>query len=506
MMNRRRLAGLAAALLLGVLPGLVPTPTGPLAPRAAVGAQPVAECTLPIGGDVGAIDFEHYQRPIGSVRALMIFVDFPDAPAAGSTATPADLFLPEAIDWYRRASYGRLQLSVTTVPGWFRMPHSSTSYGFDRGLSFDAHRDYITDAVAAADASVNFAGYQLYYIVANPEATAISFSPAFVGGDFSGVTADGATIGLAATFGADMWNWGFKVLNHETGHLFGLPDLYAFEGDDDHRFVGGWDMMGLISGHAPDYLGWFKWQVGWLAPSQIVCLNTVGTTTIALTPLSVTGGRKLVLLRTGTRTLIAAEYRTATGNDAAACDEGVLIYRINNGIATGAGPIRVVDAQPGEGIQEGCDFDLDNSAFDPLDPVFEDDALGITINVTDWTDESATVEVSRTIGWTPPDVRHARRLTITSSARSGGLVTVTGQLTVPDGYNACRTAQSLTLQRLVSGKWTNVRTALTTSTGTWTYRWRAPVGTYRLTAPQKIIGSRPRNLCLAVTSSTRAIR
>jgi hypothetical protein len=184
----------------------------------------------------------------------------------------------------------------------------------------------------------------------------------------------------------------------------------------------------------------------------------------------------------------------------------VLIYRINNGFASGEGPIRIVDAQPGEGIQDGCLFDKDDSAFDPLDPAFEDAALGITINVAEWTDEAATVEVTRTIGWTPPDVRHARRLTLTASARSGGLVTVTGQLTVTDGYNACRNAQSLTLQRLVSGKWTNVRTAATTSSGTWTYRWRAPAGTYRLTAPQRILGSRPRNICVSVSSSTKAIR
>src|SRR4026209_1704939 len=127
--STRRAFGVAlgASLLAGLLLG------SPAGAPVAFGAEPVAACSLP-GGDAGTIDFGLYQRPIGTVRALMIFVDFPDAPAAGAPTATRDPVLPGAPDWYSTTSYGQLQLTVATVPRWFRMPHASTTYDFDRGL------------------------------------------------------------------------------------------------------------------------------------------------------------------------------------------------------------------------------------------------------------------------------------------------------------------------------------------------------------------------------------
>ena len=232
------------------------------------------------------------------------------------------------------------------------MPHASTSYSYDRGLSPRTHERYIGDAVEAADSAVNFAGYDLYYFVANREASAISFSPAFIFGPDSTIHADGATIGFGATFGLDAWDWGFKVLNHETSHDFGLPDLYA--GSDDHRYVGGWDLMGLISGHSPDYLAWEKWQFGWLTAAQIACFNLPAEADVDLSPVETPGGVKAVVLRTADQRVTVVEYRTDRGVDESACSTGVLVYTIDNAVLSGDGPILVQDGHPGEGLPAGC--------------------------------------------------------------------------------------------------------------------------------------------------------
>ncbi len=50
----------------------------------ATAAQPAAECVLPVGGDAGAIDFKHCQRPVGTIRALMLFVRVKDAHPGGA--------------------------------------------------------------------------------------------------------------------------------------------------------------------------------------------------------------------------------------------------------------------------------------------------------------------------------------------------------------------------------------------------------------------------------------
>ena len=63
-----------------------------------------------------------------------------------------------------------------------------------------------------------------------------------------------------------MFSWGPKIINHETGHAISLPESYngSITSGNIHNFVGGWDLMGNIAGHAPEYMAWNKWKLGWL--------------------------------------------------------------------------------------------------------------------------------------------------------------------------------------------------------------------------------------------------
>src|SRR5207247_1671509 len=101
-------------------------------------------------------------------------------------------------------------------------------------------------------------------------------------------TADGKTFTNGATSGADLLVWGYKWLNHEVGHTMGLVDLYAFQGDG-HRFVGGFSMMGLISGLAPEYFAYERWLLGWLDDAQVSCQQSTDST-VTLTPIEQNGG------------------------------------------------------------------------------------------------------------------------------------------------------------------------------------------------------------------------
>ena len=149
---------------------------------------------------------------------------------------------------------------------------------------------------------------------------------------------------------------------------------------------------------------------------------------------------------------------------------------------------------------------LDDAAWDTTNPAFTDAGKGITIEVLSTDAGSARIRVTRTIAYSPPDVRHIRGLTLSTSARtSSGFVTATGQLSVPDGYTNCRNTKLVTLQEFRSGVWIDVHTAATNSSGRWTYTWRARADKYRLVAPWVILGSRPRNLCLAGTSLSRTV-
>ncbi|MEV8099252.1 M6 family metalloprotease domain-containing protein [Kitasatospora sp. NPDC085879] len=348
-----RLARPLAALLavIGALVLLV-TPTD----RASA-ATAASSCAL--SGTTGWTDEGHwtdygrFQRPIGTKRVLTLFVDFPDAPADGPTSTYTSQLTPAA-DWMWNASYGRTWLAVSPLDRWLRMPQPSTAYGFQRGITFETHEAYVRDAVAAADPYTDFSQYDLVYVVPPKTATAISFTPTYVWDpSTSGVRADGTRIKWAVTFGQDMWYWGPKIADHETGHTFGLPDLYSFTGDQ-HVYVGGWDLMGKIGGPAPQYVGWEGWKLGWIDDNQVTCLSGPGWTNVDLTGVEYVGGTKIAVIRTSATAAYVAESRRAAYTDARPCSTGVLIYKVDTSVQTGTGPVRVVNGNPSTTPPAGC--------------------------------------------------------------------------------------------------------------------------------------------------------
>jgi M6 family metalloprotease-like protein len=353
-------------------------------------------------------DWRLHVRPVGIVRAAMVFVDFPNAQAQDNAA-PYDGtgayhdFLAPGVDWFRTSSYGRFDIDITEIPQWFRMPLPDADYRLSRSdWSVENQLAYVKDVVELADPEVDFAGYDLLYIVPSRNARNVSFSPEF--NDYTrAIVADGNVLTNGATYGQDMWGWGFKILNHETGHAVSLPESYNATGiGGTHRFVGGWDMMGNISGRAPDLMAWNKWKLDWLHRAQVGCVTRPGVTERRLTPVEVGGppgtSPKMVVVRTGRYTAWVAELRRPLGTDAATiCDPGVLVYRLDASIPNGDGSIQVHDAKPNSGRQGPCtELDIGTLGLEPGDPaVFHDAAGGVTIEVVRESADDAVVRVTK---------------------------------------------------------------------------------------------------------------
>jgi M6 family metalloprotease-like protein len=369
----RRFPTIVAALLLPCVPAAV---LATAASTRAVSASGAQACALPGGviepiddnrkkwwGDEGqATDWERFVRPRHAVRAVMLFVDFPNARAEDNAAPYDDTaayhdFLAPGADWLRRSAYGRLSLQITPVRKWFRMSRPDADYGIVRTMPLATQMRYIREAVALADADVDFSAYDLVYVVPSRNAGNIALSPAYVDAGEEPITADGAAVRHGVTFGRDMWNWGFKILVHETGHTFGLPDLY-FEPGDTHAAVRGWDLMGNIAGRAPELLAWHKWKLGWLRDRQVDCVTEPGTTEHRIAAVERAGGTKAVVVRTGETTAYVIESRRRIGHDVDACSTGVLVYAVDSPLRSGQGPVRIVDATPGSAETPDC-RDLD---------------------------------------------------------------------------------------------------------------------------------------------------
>ncbi|MFK4066018.1 M6 family metalloprotease domain-containing protein [Streptomyces sp. NPDC029674] len=301
-----------------------------------------------------------YSRSTGTVRALNLMVDFSDAPGQGSAMDRLAEFFPQTSQWFRTSSYGRLDYRPESpVPAWLRMPKTFKEYGIERGAPFDpGYRRLVEDIVAAADPDVDFRTYDLVNILitpnAGPSALDTVLSVTFAGNHEAPV-ADGVPVSNASFVysrqddGSGSYHeTGYRVLPHENGHVFGLPDLYTQDGGGA---VGHWDIMSEDWGANNDLLAWHKWKLGWLDDDQIGCAAESGTTEHVLSPLARSGGTKLAFAPLGEKTGYAVEARTRAGNDEAVCKPGVLVYRVDAEVDTGQGPVTVSDAAPDSG---GC--------------------------------------------------------------------------------------------------------------------------------------------------------
>ncbi|MFF0364729.1 M6 family metalloprotease domain-containing protein [Streptomyces fungicidicus] len=411
----RRLAALAsvAALTLAVCtsagnghlsPG---TSTAGAGPSALSRTSAHGPCMITGDGEVqmseGIPTTPGYTRSTGTVRALTLMIDFSDAPGDGDALDRYREFFPQTREWFTTSSYGRLDYRPELpVPDWLRMPKSFRAYGIERGAPFDpGYRELVHDIVAEADPDVDFQSYDLLNILVTPNAgpaaldTVLSVTFA---GNKEAPSADGVAVANASFVysrqddGSGSYDrTGYRVLPHENGHVFGLPDLYTAEGGGA---VGHWDIMSEDWGANNDLLAWHKWKLGWLDASQVGCATGKGTREYPLTPLARAGGPKLVFIPLNAHSGYAVELRTRAGNDEAVCRPGVLIYRVDADVDTGMGPITVYDSTRDSG---GCTrapnvhAELSDATFTPGQS-FVDRRKGIRVKVL----PTHRVEVTRT--------------------------------------------------------------------------------------------------------------
>jgi M6 family metalloprotease-like protein len=297
----------------------------------------------------GPTDFTFYQRPVGAVRAAMIFVDFANAPADADAAGVAAHLLGggAAQQLYRDQSYQKLQLDVTVLSalGWRRMRSPSTNYTF---TTFASQKAYITDACSLFSLSeVDFSAYSLVLVVA-PRGAGFGLSPAFNAPPGDGATTPSGTVRLGVTFGTDSYTNRYINLVHEVGHCFGLPDLYPLPDTGVANWkVGCWDIMSDIF-HCVSFLGWHRHKNTWLDPPRTTYLS--GSTSAwytTLSPLSGSDGRSMVVLPIDdvarpSKVFVIELAQPVLGTNGEPWGDGVLLYTVDATLPTGASPVVVM--------------------------------------------------------------------------------------------------------------------------------------------------------------------
>lgn len=372
-----------------------------------------------------------YAHPRGDIKALMVFLSFPDAQPELAPATVAADHFPHTARFWDRASYGQFRLSLHADLRWLRMPRPSTDYLINRDWDAADRTAYLRDALTAADPVIDFHGYDVVYLVADPDAPGVDSDATKVVNLAQPIVVDGNPLRRLVTV-FEHHPPDRNVLAHETGHVFDLPDLYyrppAGSNADWDTHVGDWDLMGSQFGLAPDPFAWHKWKLGWLRPGQVGCVARTGITYHDLSPDETPGGTKLLVVRTGVDQVLAIEARTATGNDRHTCREGVLLYRVRSDRQSGDGPIDVIDGHPGT---SACS---DTSVYPPL----ADAPLGVgeSYTVPDGSTQ-VTVTGRQSDGtWTVRVTESAPHSTGSVGSATGGqtaTAAAAGAVTVPAG-------------------------------------------------------------------------
>lgn len=285
----------------------------------------------------------------GVIRAIMLFVDFPDAKGADDPTVEGKKYSENFVKFYSAMSYGKLQFKVDIAPRYFNLNNSTTSYKMNLGKGDDGSgvTRYFQDALSAADPSIDFSGYDVVYVIPSKTNTEITYGPSFpLPANSVALRTSEKTFVNGAVGGSDSrlrinspeWVW----MAHETGHLFGLEHPWAVNSDPQGRTTIGdsitiWDlMMAMWNGFSSyEFLSWTRFLIGWIPDQQIACIDSKAeagkTFEIELEPLARQAtGRKMIFVKTSETKGIAIEVRRNEGFDSVPSQyEGTLIYEVD---------------------------------------------------------------------------------------------------------------------------------------------------------------------------------
>jgi M6 family metalloprotease-like protein len=293
--------------------------------------------------------------------------------------------------FFNRMSQGNLDFNFDVLDSWVSLGDSARKYNLGAWNGGEPGAYYIA-ALTAADPYVDFSLFDIVYFMSPTNVTSdyIAYGPAF---PMKVMTADGyvknGTISGADAyqpFPGALWKWAA----HETGHLFGIYDLYTIE--PQAGTYGSWDLMSLNwSTKAVELNSWNRFTQGWLTSDQYLCVNSADITKEGLSSsiISLTAddpGLKSVMVKLSETKMLVVESRRTGGLDAIpANEEGILIYTVDMTIDSIRGGYQT-QRRPGSTAADFTDALLKTGDRITVE--------GLTITVTS-SDKKSTIQISR---------------------------------------------------------------------------------------------------------------
>lgn len=364
----------------------------PHAPAASAALPPtLLPCGLKAGPNsaLGPPIGSRFLPAVGQPKALMLFVESPVSPHTQSTRDLYNRLAVPAIDWLRAESGGRLNIEIEPLDKWYSA-RADTKTNLERLLQDVSHD------------TTSLATYDIVYVVSwSPASDKTTHALLYDLG--KGISVPGREIRHFVIIDA-----GFspKVVLHETLHLFGLPDLYVSEVADPATaltsFVGAWDVMSDPHGAGGLLTSWNRAMLGWLSQDQLKCATSKATVE-TLTPVSMTGDRKAMIVPLSPTQAYVVELRERVQSDEQLCGEGLLLYKVDTAVPkkdpqflSYPGPPMLI-LRGGDHLHQASETEPCGARFDAaIDDNFEDADVGVSIKVIRAELGAWDVQVSRT--------------------------------------------------------------------------------------------------------------
>ena len=258
-------------------------------------------------------------------------------------------------DYYQEQSCGKLRVEGK-VFDWVQMKKKRADY--DRGTSSTIKAEFLNEAIdtlLARDGKGALDGFDGIGFIYAGEKFPTTNRGSLYWAHRSSVTHERKPwpYVIIAEGGARMSN--ISTMCHETGHILGLPDLYARPENPGSEGVGSWCAMSnqARDGRPQHFSAWCKEQLGWLQP---VVIDPTVKQKLILGPVEGLANECLkVLVKPDGSEYFLLENRRKTGFDKSVPAEGLLIWRVignrptleeSHGVAGPFGPRTYLSSVP----------------------------------------------------------------------------------------------------------------------------------------------------------------
>ncbi len=318
--------------------------------------QDLAQCKL-VDGDPQLTNMTvGFPVPAGRVdftkKAVIqiLPVSFPDVPSSSNPLDDYKEGIGTMKKFWETQSYVGTSIEVRSPTKYKQLPNPVLSYELNsdlNGFQGQKYASFIRYVIGQYESEIDFTGTSTVVVVVPTSVTRQQIGTWVVDTQNTFVTNEGNIYNYMITGNGDSKTQDSAWV-HEYGHALGLTDM---------RFVdpitptiqrpeglGVFDIMG--SGNAaPETLVWSRFLINVLAPGQVVCITSNGTSTHWLRPLPQRDtGLKGIIIPTGLYTALVVESRRSYGFDSylSTRDEGALVYRVDTRIPYKRSPMQII--------------------------------------------------------------------------------------------------------------------------------------------------------------------